>query len=235
MSTNRRGPEKPQKAPLSRRPNDTMHAVDDAVSAAAAEVERRLEAEGVPKACVTPRDVLRSRYPRDSFDDEAITEEISDAELFAPRPSPPGERHPPSGTSSLSPFAVAPRATRAAAPVGPRPDSHARHAARSGSEGRGRTGTFSASARSASRLLALFVLGGATAFIAVIAARSPRPFDHAAAPRHRAVAAGGDAALAAAGPATALTDAGPATVLADAAAPSTSASASLPASNPLPR
>ncbi|HSO34711.1 MAG TPA: hypothetical protein VLT33_19385, partial [Labilithrix sp.] len=60
MSTNRRDPEEPKEPPPPRRPNDTVHAIDTAVSAAAAEVERRLEAAGVPKEqLVTPRDVLR--------------------------------------------------------------------------------------------------------------------------------------------------------------------------------
>ena len=137
-----------------RRPNDTEEAIDEAVESAADAVERRLDHEGIAKPRVTPRDVLRSRYPRDTVDDEeVITSLMSDEEPFSrhfsddepittpmsiptplapmPIPTPSAIRNARSGSghSSLSPLAVGPRASRSAPPVGPRPTAHARRAA----------------------------------------------------------------------------------------------------------
>jgi hypothetical protein len=62
-----------------------------------------MDADGIPEARVTARDMLRSRYPRDTIDDEeAITEQMSEEEPFAraariptlPSPTPPSARPP---------------------------------------------------------------------------------------------------------------------------------------------
>ncbi|CAN5892578.1 hypothetical protein BH11MYX4_BH11MYX4_11030 [soil metagenome] len=184
MSTSRRDPE-PKEPPPARRPNDTVHAIDTAVSAAAAEVERRLAAAGVPtEQRVTPRDVLRSRYPRDSYDDEAVTEEMPHADLFP----------------SLAPFAVDPRPSSSLpVAVAQRPAPPAPLPAPA------RAGRFFASARSASWALSLFLLGGLATFAAVMAVRTHR-LETALPSRPRVAAAAAPPVLADAG-AAALADA----------------------------
>lgn len=197
MSRSRRGPGPPDQ-PLPRRPSNTDRAIDDVVGSAADEVERRLKAEGISRPQVTPREILRSRYPSDSVDDEAVTEEMRDPS-FAPRTS--GR-----GTSSLSPIAIGPRPSRAPAAspssIPPRPGPDARRAALAGGpapRARGRTRTFFSRAPSAAWILALITLGGVTAFTAVMASRAPGLLEPASTPRPRAAAAR---------PSTALPDAG---------------------------
>lgn len=170
MTTNRRGPRPPEEH-ATRRPNDTEAAIDDVVDAAAKEVQRRLDAEGAPKAIVTPRDVLRSRYPRDTVDDEAVTEEMNAGDPFA-RPVGTVRRHPPSGTSSLSPLAIDPRSSRAPTPVTPRLGPHARRVESSSAEGRGPMRSLRTRAPSGAWVLLFGLLGGVAAFATVMAVRS---------------------------------------------------------------
>jgi len=163
-------------------PSNTEIAIDDVVGSAASEVERRLEAEGLAAPRVTPRDVLRSRYPNDSIDDEAITEQMAE---FVVDPPPISARArglrtptPLTGSSSISPISIEPRPRHTPGPFSavdaPRPNAHARRvAARGGQIPRGRTRTFLSRAPSGAWILALITLGGVTAFTAVMAARSP--------------------------------------------------------------
>ena len=165
-----------------RRPTNTEIAIDDVVGSAADEVERRLKAEGLAQPCVTPRDVLRSRYPNDSIDDEAITEQLSDPPFAVARArslrTPTPISH---GASSLSPISL--RTPPPFPAEAKRPTTHARRvAAQGGAVPRGRTRTFFSRAPSGAWIVALITLGGVTAFTAVMASRTSSFLGPVAAP-----------------------------------------------------
>ncbi|MBX3185565.1 MAG: hypothetical protein KF819_01065 [Labilithrix sp.] len=154
-----------------RRPTDTETAIEDAVDAAAEEVARKLADDGIGPARATSRDILRSRYPRDTVDDEAETEPLGAYENVAP---------------SLAPFAVDRRpSTRIAAR--PRPRGRAPAGGAPGPlptpasfRRRPRPRTFFSRAPSAPWILALMTLGGFTAFVTTQLVRVPAPSRSAA-------------------------------------------------------
>lgn len=94
-----------------RGPTNTEAAIDHVVTVAGCEVTRTLREEGVPPARATARDILRSRYPSDTFDDEAITEPNSESPFapFEPEPPPRRARAGAIDTPSLSPVSISAR------------------------------------------------------------------------------------------------------------------------------